>query len=275
MPVEVSGQDFVRGTGYIPDFNRPDYKPYATRLGAGVPEDWNLLERFPERWQREVEDQEMTNSCVGNAVISAWEFTWMKQTGNWADFSRMLAYWWARVVKGWQNQDGGCMIYDAMHMAADRGICLESYHPFRTLEGRSTVFTPPSERAVAQAERHQALGARRLDRTQVFDALASGRPVVFGFTVYNHAVFGPQALNEGFIPMPRTWNDFGGGHAMCLAGYSKSRGRVFGPNSWGTDWGSNNIHKPGWFEMDIGYIFDPKLSADFWVLDMIEEVRFG
>jgi len=184
----------------------------------------------------------------------------------------MMAYYWARMAKGWQSQDGGSFIFDCFEQIQGRGLCLESYHPFRDASGNYTTYTAPDESAVRQASRHKALGARRLDRTQIDDALASGHPVVFGFTVYQHRVFAPDVVQSGQILKPAHYNDFGGGHAMCIAGYDMTSGKVWGPNSWGTTWGSSNHRKAGWFEMDMDYLHDPKLSSDFWMLDGVEEV---
>ncbi len=269
--------DFTRGTGYLVDEDRPDDNPYKAALSsASIPSKVDLLAKFPSSWRSRTEDQGYTSSCVGQAAGTLIEFLHQRQTGRFAEFSHSMCYWNARKMRNWTDRDEGSYIRDCFSSLGVHGVCLEAFHPFWNELGldvsASSVFQAPDKHAVAQAKRHKLVNPRRLDRGQVFDALASDRPVVFGFKVYQHAVFSEEVRKTGIIPSPKKSSDPKGGHAVVIAGYDQSRGVIWGPNSWGHDtWGYRNSRKQGWYEMDMDYVFNSQISSDFWTADYIEE----
>ncbi len=271
--------DFTRPLGFLPGFRRPDEEVFDVPLGASpVPRRFRLVEAYPDSFQAAVEDQRQTSSCVGNACVSLMEFLWHRKTSVWANFSRMMAYYWARLVRGWEKKDVGSFIGDCVNQMVLRGLSLESYWRFR----EELLFVHPDQDAVAQAARHKALRPLRVPRNQVWNVLsgngdpARARPVVIGITVYNERVFGSQAVRTGEIALPRGYggritDTFGGGHAIMLAGYDLDEEWGEGPNSWSRRWGTGSpTGRPGWFRVHRKYIEDPNLSSDFWTFEDVE-----
>ncbi|MFH7191396.1 C1 family peptidase, partial [Klebsiella pneumoniae] len=67
-------------------------------------------------------------------------------------------------------------------------------------------------------------------------ALASGFPVVVGFTVYP-GFESDAAAKTGVVPMPGKKERPLGGHCVFVVGYGQTPGTFTLQNSWGPDWG--------------------------------------
>ena len=95
------------------------------------------------------------------------------------------------------------------------------------------------------------------------NALASGFPVVMGFTVYD-SFEGNLNNTTGMMPYPNTASEqVLGGHAVCVVGYNDNLngGRFICRNSWGTGWGDH-----GYFYMPYQVIANKNMSSDFWIV---------
>jgi C1A family cysteine protease len=263
MGVFVSGfsRGGQHGLGWTPDHPRLEDLPYNRLLSSSTTPSAVYLRRlYPQCFQQQVEDQLSTSSCVGNSVVAGLEFAWAKAKGKLLNFSRMGVYALARKKIGWLDRDVGCFIRDAASQVASIGICLESFHPFRV----ANLFKDLDQYAYAQCARHRITNIRSVKREDIDDVIASHRPVVGGFTVYQECVFGEEAQRTGYIRLPRQGDTFGGGHAVLITEYDQVKGVVGGPNSWGRDWGQE-----GWFTLPMDYINNPKLSDDFWTFDVL------
>ncbi|TXH14011.1 MAG: hypothetical protein E6R03_10220 [Hyphomicrobiaceae bacterium] len=249
----------LAGPGWLAEHPDVNDRPYSVAVST-IPSSVYLPRLYPDAFQPVVEDQIDTSSCTGNASTAWKEFAYFRRTGRRPNFSRLLTYWGARSYRGWQNQDNGAFIRDCFRWMAEKGVALESFHQFK----KENLFLAPSAQVLEQAARHKVTDARRVERTDVLKAIASGYPVVGGFTVYNDAVFGEAAQATGLIRLPRDGERMSGGHAVLFSWYDEALGLVGGPNSWGTRWGRGNRIRPGWFEMPIDYLLNPSLSDDFW-----------
>jgi uncharacterized protein YvpB len=101
------------------------------------------------------------------------------------------------------------------------------------------------------------------DVNAVKNALASGFPVVMGFTVYDSFEYD---LNNttGMMPYPNTASEqVLGGHAVTIVGYNDNLngGRFIVRNSWGTSWGDG-----GYFYMPYQVVANKNMSSDFWIV---------
>jgi C1A family cysteine protease len=99
---------------------------------------------------------------------------------------------------------------------------------------------------------------------QLKGCLASGSPVVFGFSVYE-SFESAAVAKTGTMPMPKPSEKQLGGHAVLAVGYDDAQERVIIRNSWGTGWG-----KKGCFTMPYAYITDDNLCDDFWTIRLVE-----
>ena len=226
------------GFGWIPDGPDARDKPFTSAPRARL---------APELSQRPldspVENQLQTNSCVGNAVVAAYEFLHNNLYGHYTDMSRLFPYYNARAYMGWEGEDSGCMIRDAVKGLVKYGTCPEYVWPFNT----NKVTTKPSTEAYTEGEKYQLLDYYRIyPGNRVYDvryALSCGYAVVFGAAVYDSFY---ESQNNGVVPMPNLSRDrLEGFHAMKVSGYSMPQKREEIKNSWGRYYG------------DDGYVWIP------------------
>jgi C1A family cysteine protease len=91
-------------------------------------------------------------------------------------------------------------------------------------------------------------------------ALANGYPFVFGFSVYQ-SFETIQVAKTGILNLPKKKEQLLGGHAVMCVGYDNLTGRFKVRNSWGPQWGQG-----GYFTMPYGYLTNPNLASDMWVI---------
>ena len=95
-------------------------------------------------------------------------------------------------------------------------------------------------------------------------ALASGYPVVFGFSVYS-SFMSAAVAKSGVAAMPGKKDTLEGGHAVVLVGYSDAKKTWLVRNSWGAAWGMK-----GYFTLPYAYLantngtINSALSDDYW-----------
>jgi C1A family cysteine protease len=207
-----------------------------------------------------VEDQKDLGSCTANALAGALEYL-ERKNGNSEDFSRLFIYYNERSLIDTINYDSGAYLRDGIKTLVRNGACVEKLWPYDITQ---FAFTPP-EYCYAEAMNHQVLVYERiLSLHSLKSCLASGFPVVFGFTVY--ASFeSEEVAKTGIMPVPADGERVSGGHAVCAVGYDDATQRVVVRNSWGEDWGMK-----GYFTMPYEIIENRNLSDDFWTIKRVE-----
>ena len=209
----------------------------------------------------EVYDQKSIGSCTSQAISAAHHFNQIKQ-GAVMPFvpSRLFLYFNERVMEGTVMEDAGAMIRDGVKSLVQQGICPESMWAYAD----ENVFMMPPQPCYVEALNHQALTYMRVPQTMhdICACLASGYPVVFGFSVY--ANFETAAVSKtGMMTMPD--GDLRGGHAVMIVGYDNTMQRFIVRNSWGEGWGDK-----GYFYMPYRYATDSDLAHDFWTIRTVE-----
>lgn len=200
-------------------------------------------------------DQLSTSSCVAQAIAAG--LTYLENRDKEVDGverSRLFIYWNARKLRGWEKEDSGCHIRDALKTINNIGACSEKLWSFRQCRVNKT----PSSSAFKDAPAHKLTAYRRIadnDINALKLALASGYPCVLG--VYMDGQANSDSVSaEGMIPIPKTL-DYG--HAILIVGYDEN-GWIF-LNSWGVKWGVN-----GYGYLPKEYLTTPGLSDDWWIL---------
>jgi len=210
-----------------------------------------------------VYDQGQLGSCTANAIGAAHAFAQLRQFKR--DFmpSRLFIYFNERVMEHTVETDSGAMIRDGMKSVAKVGVCPEALWPYDI----NRFSDKPSDKCYTEAEKNQAIIYRRAIQNlhQLQGGLASGSPVVFGFSVYE-SFEGPDVARTGVVPMPRHDEKLLGGHAVLAVGYDDASQQFIVRNSWGTGWGQD-----GYFMMPYAYVTNPQLAQDFWTLETVEE----
>jgi C1A family cysteine protease len=257
---DVIKQRSVQRFGWIPDL--PDARDHLFSAPQAVLDDLpakvDLRPGCPP-----VYDQGQLGSCTANAINAA--FQYMQRAQKQKDFmpSRLFVYYNERVMLGTVDTDSGAMIRDGVKSVAKAGVCREEIWPYDI-----TQFTvKPSRACYTEALRNQVLVYRRVLNSnlhQLQGALASGTPVIFGFSVYE-SFQGQDVARTGIVPLPPRGETLLGGHAVLAVGYDDATQRFLVRNSWGEGWGDK-----GYCYMPYGYLTDPGLAQDFWAIYAVE-----
>lgn len=252
----------VKGYGWVPDLPDANDKQFDKKLHlttkALPPPTYDLRKAYalPAAY-----DQGNLGSCTGNGVGFCWQFTLLREKKPAPLPSRLFIYYMERVIEGTVNQDSGAQIRDGLKAVSKYGCCDEKIWPYVV----SRFKNKPSAAAFTSAATHEATQFLSVnqDLNSMLSCLASGFPIVFGFTVYSS--FESDAVaKSGILGMPKANEEVEGGHCVSLVGYDKAKKLFLVRNSWGTDWGQD-----GYFWMPFDYVLDSNLADDFWTIRMV------
>ncbi|MGH2870435.1 MAG: peptidase [Solirubrobacteraceae bacterium] len=250
------------GLGWLPQL--PDHRDHeflptvaAQRLPTSVALD---VSKIP------VLNQGQQGSCTGHGTAGVVMFDQQKQGEPVVVPSRAMIYYDARLPEGTTGQDSGAQVRDAVGGVVKYGVCSDSEFPYS-----DQVFdVAPSKQDYADATRQEALVYEAVRFPHLDQAIASGFPFVFGFTVYE-SFESEQVAATGVVPIPERGEQVLGGHCVWCWGYNSSytaTAHGIPPrtkacrNSWGA-WGD------GWdFYLPESY-FSRGLASDFWTVRRI------
>lgn len=251
-------QHSIKKYGWIPD--RPDHRDLIAPTSKGInPPKVDLRPQCPP----EILNQGELGSCTANAIAIAFQFELMKQKSTVFLPSRLFIYYNERVMEGTVNSDSGAMIRDGIKSCVKQGAPPETNWGYDI-----NKFTKkPDKNVYSEAMKHQVQSYARVNQNlnDIKSVLASGYPIVFGFTVY--AGFeSDEVAKTGIVKMPEATEENLGGHAVCMVGYDDSTKHFIVRNSWGQDWGDK-----GYFYLPYDYVTNPNLADDFWTIKLIEK----
>ena len=210
-------------------------------------------------------DQGQLGSCTGNALTGAMEFLEnkageFKTADKFVNLSRLFVYYNERSLEGDVQQDNGAQISTGIKTLNKIGICTEANWPYVI----HRFATKPTDAAYSDAGTKKTVAYARVDRSNGIDGikqvLASGYPIVFGFTVFS-GFESDEVAKTGVLNMPAAGETNQGGHAVMMVGYDDASQRVTVRNSWGTGWGQQ-----GYFTMPYEYVISRDLANDFWTI---------
>jgi C1A family cysteine protease len=243
----------VRKYGWKPDIaDHRDHK-FSIKAISRLP-----IMVQPMGTQCRVEDQGQLGSCTGHAVTTAIEISLQTTT----QYSRLMAYYNGRKLEGTTASDDGAMIRDVIKGTQTYGIANEIKWPYNIAK----FARKPTIAAYRDAKKllpSLVLYERISTIDQLKTALASGIPVIFGFSVPEYFQ-SAQVSTSGWVRFPTAADRIIGGHAVCAIGYddTASTPYVWVRNSWGNKWGIN-----GNFKMDQKWFTSPdNLVDDMWAI---------
>jgi C1A family cysteine protease len=256
----------IAGYGWRPDL--PDHRDHLFGVEvapAKLPLKVDLRE---SGFMPPIYDQGQLGSCTANAAARLVEFDEAKQgLADVSTPSRLFIYYYERLLEGTVDEDSGAELRDAAKVLAKRGVPDESEWPYDI--DRFTI-DPPTQ-IDADAFKRRALVYQRIvpGHGRLRSAIASGYPVMFGFSVPESFESGAMASgHDSLLRLPEPGEKIIGGHAVCVVGYdwSKSPRRCLIANSWGADW-----CRHGYFSMEASWFDHSELASDFWVVRRITD----
>lgn len=238
----------------------PDHRDVKFKVSAPVdlPPMIDLRDQCPP-----VYNQGNLGSCTANALGGAYQFEEMKQQMENFVPSRLFIYYNEREMEGTINEDAGAMIRDGIKTMVDEGVCYETLWPYKECKFK----TKPSSDCYKAALDNQVLQYLRISPHNLYDVkqcLATGYPVVFGFSVFE-SMMTEEVARTGMVPMPGPNDQPVGGHAVLAVGYDDSKNALIVRNSWGEGWGIK-----GYFYLPYGFVSDQNMSADYWTIRLVE-----
>jgi C1A family cysteine protease len=250
----------IQRYGWVPDL--PDARDFLfsapDEVVASLPAKVDLRSKCPP-----VYDQGQLGSCTANAIGGAYEFDQVREGQR--DFmpSRLFIYFNERTMEGTVDVDAGAMIRDGIKSVAKVGVCPEDLWPYDIANFRDR----PPAKCFTAATAHQAIVYRSVlqQLNQLQACLATGTPVVFGFSVYE-SFESAEVATTGVVPMPGAKEKQVGGHAVLAVGYDNASQCFKIRNSWGRGWGQK-----GYCTMPYAYLTSRDLAQDFWAIYAVEK----
>lgn len=209
-------------------------------------------------WASPVEDQLHLGSCVGQAVVGAYELLLNKADRNkFVDLSRLFVYYNARLLDNAVEEDVGAYVRDGIKAVNKYGVCSELAWPYLIEKFANT----PSVQSYEEARRRLIKKYYRIENIKdIVDALNADNPVVTSMNVYD-SFYELDYGKKTILPMPKPNEDLIGGHAVTFVGYDLPRKLFLARNSFGTDWGDH-----GYFWVPFDYA--EKDFMDNWTFDI-------
>jgi len=241
--------------GWIPSL--PDIRDYKYKIASPVqlPDVVDLRPFCPP-----VYDQGQAGSCTANALAGGIGFDLLKQNKPYFMPSRLFIYFNERAIEGTTGSDSGAQIKDGLKSINQLGVCDENVWAYDITK----LTEKPSDEAYIAAKcnlinNYQMIGDGNLELMK--QTLASGLPVIFGFTVFD-GFESPDVASSGILNMPTEDESQLGGHAVLAVGYNEPDQRFIVRNSWGNAWGQQ-----GYFTIPYQYI--KTMATDFWVINAV------
>lgn len=224
----------------------------------------DLSREFPP-----IRNQGSINSCTAFATTDLfWYIRKLQKLATWEP-SQMFTYYGARVLGGFEKEDRGAYIRDALKSANKDGITRSELWEYN----RDNLFNRPSESAWKNAENNQALQYQSLNNTkeELLGCLSEGYPFVFGAIIYESFIKSQTEFMVGPVPIPDTSTEkVVGGHALLAVGWYEHPGGsdnvfVIVRNSWG-----ENVGLEGYHHIPLDFLLNSSLCYDFWTIRKVE-----
>ena len=209
-------------------------------------------------WASPVEDQLHLGSCVGQAVVGAYELLLNKSDRKkFVDLSRLFVYYNARLLDNAVDEDVGAYVRDGIKAVNKYGVCSELAWPYIIERFTNT----PNIQSYEDAQSRLIKNYYRIqDIKDIVDALNADKPVVTSMNVYDSFY---ELDNPGniILPMPTADENLIGGHAVTFVGYDLPKKLFLARNSFGEEWADN-----GYFWVPFDYTEQDFM--DSWIFDI-------
>ncbi len=173
----------------------------------------------------------ISGNCVAFAsVVGMKEYQEKKEYQRLIKLSPRFVYNLCKKYDGAPNEEGTYPRM-AMKILLNYGVCPELFWPYfphqqdRPKKGAAKIAKKYRIRAYARL--HTLLEMKR--------SLVVNGPFLAGVKVFS-SWFKKRVQKNGLIPMPKSNEEFMGGHAVCIVGYDDAKETFKFKNSWGLKW---------------------------------------
>jgi len=208
-------------------------------------------------------NQKGLNSCVANAILLALDIAFAKGGISYREYSRLYAYYHARIFNDDQNVDGGTYIRDGFKGINRYGLCKNKHWKYQE---KNVNKNPGFLNRLRGFNTRKLLKFKRLKSVKICDQvdsyLGAAQGVVFGTRISNK--FQEWKSKSAPLRPPTSKEKILGGHALAIVDskITKSRKSYVIANSWGENYGDN-----GFCLMDESYIKWPQ-TRDFTIVEL-------
>lgn len=263
---------FVTGWNRQPFDPRDRYLLVSNERAAAIPSSFDVdFSRVPQL------NQGAEGSCGPNTVEELIYKDQLLQGLEPVGASRLFVYYWTRSIMGTISQDSGVDNRSMMKALASYGFPAESLWPYD--DSRASMVRKPTQGIMSSAALNKATDYAAVVQSlsQMKAVVASGKPFLFGFDVYQQ-IDSDQAADNGILTDPSGTPI--GGHDVAIVGYSDvDRPGEESGNKWPAGhfkfrnhW-MNGLGKP-WGDMGYGYVSyayatNSAHAGDFWVINTV------
>jgi hypothetical protein len=208
------------------------------------------------KWCSPIEDQLHLGSCVGQAIVGAFELMTNKlHPEKFKDLSRLFVYYNARLLEGYVEEDVGTYVRDGIKAVHKWGICIEEKWPYLIKK----FADAPNVESYIDARSRLIDSYYRINSIDDMIALLDMEiPIVTGIQVFGDF---DRLGSDAVLPLPSDKDYILGGHAVTIVGYDNDRKYFICRNSFGEDWGDQ-----GYFYMP--YDYTEMYAMDTWKFDI-------
>lgn len=207
-------------------------------------------------------NQSNLSSCTANAASAALIMIQTRNKQNVIIPARLLIYYLTRQRENTIEVDSGANLRDVFDVINNFGFIDEKEYPYEIEKFKEAPSLDTLRLAQLNNIQYHLIKDKNLQAVK--HCLASGKPIVFGFWVYDNFFAEEFKRNDWTLSYPSAYDSFNGGHAVVAVGYDDEKQRIKVLNSWGKDWGKN-----GYFYMDYKMFFSNK-TIDLWTVDFKE-----
>jgi C1A family cysteine protease len=214
-----------------------------------------------------ITDQGELGSCTAHATVAPMWRALANAGKTPFTISTLFQYYVERILEGTVTSDAGATIADILRAAHHYGICPDYFWPYDISKFRELPPTTAFDKA--KEERAHVYAPVPLTVKRVAGCLALGFPIMFGISVYESF---ENVQHDGKIPMPGSYEELLGGHAIDIVGINSSdkdsggipAQHVVIRNSWNVGWADK-----GYGYMPIAYVTDSSLASDAWMVRLM------
>lgn len=213
----------------------------------------------------DIYDQGNEGSCVDNSAAYCFRIVRKQFYGDWLfEPSRAFLYFNARLIGGLNiNLDSGSTVRDGFKALSKWGVCSDTDFPYVA----GDFAKAPEPNLYKKAAKNSVTEYQAVDQilNDIKSAVYLGRPVSFGFDVYESFMKGNWPQLTGIMPLPFliSSDKIIGGHCVTIVGWDTNKAAVLCLNSWGKEWGLGGL-----FYMPYIFLLSGD-CADFWCLDKV------